>query len=236
MVSLPVLKRGLRLAAAILLVRVTASIVSNYGGYAPPDFRVGFLQGREGSFFGWYAWAFYAHIASGPVAMLLGLFLVSDLARSRWPRWHRWLGRIQVFLVVCVVAPSGLAMAFRPAAGLAAGLSLATLAILTATTALIGAWRARCRRFVLHRIWMWRCLLLLCSAIVLRVTVGLGIVLGLEGRMLDVSATWGSWVVPLLCNEAYRSVRARRGARACRLWISSHVGIVDANPASQNLS
>jgi uncharacterized membrane protein len=84
----PVLKSLLGLLACVVL----AAIVSNYPRYLPPDFTSDFLLGRADSFFGAYCWAFYAHLAAGPVTLLLGLALLSDRLRRRHPAWHRVLG------------------------------------------------------------------------------------------------------------------------------------------------
>lgn len=58
--------------AASLVCVVLAGILRNYPRYLPPDFTSDFLLGREDSFHGGYQWAFYAHLAAGPVTLLLG--------------------------------------------------------------------------------------------------------------------------------------------------------------------
>src|SRR6185312_7281095 len=114
----------------------------------------------------------------------------------RFPKWHRCLGRIHVANVVLLVTPSGLWMAGYAAAGPVAAVSLAALALATATCAALGARAAGRRRFADHRRWMWRCYLLLCSAVVLRMIGGLASVVGAPG-WIDLPATWMSWLVPL---------------------------------------
>jgi Predicted membrane protein (DUF2306) len=206
--------------AGVLILKVTLGMVGNYGSYFSPDFRVDFLRGRESYFFGGYRWAFYAHLISGPVALLLGMALVGDSLRRRSPAWHRASGRIQVLVVAFMVAPSGLVMAFHSAAGPAGGVALGVLAILTAATALIGARMAMLRRFAEHRRWMWRCFLLLGSSVVLRVGVGLATVLGATPWWIDPVATWSSWIVPLAAFEWLG-----RGARTPR-----RAGVASARP------
>jgi hypothetical protein len=198
------------LAAGIIL-KVTVGVVRSYASYFPPDFRVDFLRGRQSYFFGAYRWAFYAHLVSGPLALLLGLALVSETVRHRLPSCHRVLGRIQVLIVALLVAPSGLAMAFRAAAGPVAGIGLGVLAILTAATALVGGRLAMRRRLAEHRRWMWRCFLLLCSAVVLRLIVGMATAVGLTSAWVDPLATWLSWLLPLAAFEI-----RERGARSSR--------------------
>jgi Predicted membrane protein (DUF2306) len=201
------LAQVLKIAAAVLIVKVTLSVVSNYHNYAPPNFTSDFLRGREGYFFGRYQCAFYTHIVSGPSSLFLGIFLISERFRKRFPRWHRYLGRVQVACVLLLVTPSGLAMAYRAAAGPVAAMSLATLAVATAVCVSLGTWSALKRRFADHHRWMWRCYLLLCSAVVLRVIGGLATVTGMTYSWIDPVATWASWVVPLAVFEVREWIR-----------------------------
>ena len=111
------LERILTLLAGVLILKVTASVVSNYHNYFPPNFASDFLRGRERHFLGVYQWAFYTHIMSGPVSLILGLILIGERSRARFPKWHRYLGRLQVACVLLLVTPSGLWMAYHAAAG-----------------------------------------------------------------------------------------------------------------------
>jgi hypothetical protein len=189
------------LLAGLLILRVTVAVVSHYGNYYPANFESEFLHGREPYFWGPYRWAFYAHIASGPIALVLGLLLVSDSFRLRFPAWHRRLGRIQVVCVLLVVAPSGLWIASYAAAGPIAGLGLAALAVATGSCVALG-WRSAVKRqFADHRRWMWRTFLLLCSAVVLRMIGGLATVTGLATTWIDSPATWLSWLGPIMAFE-----------------------------------
>lgn len=204
--------RILTFLSAVLVVRVLAGILANYPSYAPPDFGSDFLRGREGHFWSWYRWAFYVHILSGPVSLILGLVLVNETARAWSPKWHRRLGWAQVGCVLLLVTPSGLAMARHAAAGPIAAAGLGTLAIATGACAAIGARAAMTRRFGDHRRWMWRCDLLLCSAIVLRLIGGLATVAEWYAPWVDPLATWACWLVPLAAFEC-RERWLARGSR-----------------------
>jgi hypothetical protein len=219
MSSLPTsYRRVLAVLTALLIVKVTAAVVWNYRNYLPPDFDADFLQGRESYFFDGYQWAFYAHIASGPVALLAGLLLVSDRFRMRRPAWHRALGNFQIANVLVLLAPSGLWMAFYPASGTVAGLSFASLSLATAACAALG-WRAAMqRRFVDHRRWMLRTFVLLCSAVTLRLAAGLATVIGVQSAWFDPVAAWACWIVPmaiyeLITHGATRGLSSRAGFR-----------------------
>lgn len=200
----------LRLLACVLVLKVTVSVVLVYPDYLPPRFDSGFLQGREAYFWDGYHWAFYAHIVSGPLSLITGLFLLSDRFRRAVPFWHRRLGRIQVLCVLAVVAPSGLWMSLHAFTGAVAAAGFAAVAVGTALTAWLG-WRAAVRkRFAEHRRWMWRCYLMLCSAVVLRLTAGLFTVLDVDGEWTYQLAAWTSWLLPLF---AYELSRTRSGIR-----------------------
>jgi hypothetical protein len=195
------LQRVLTMLAGLLVLKVTGGVVLNYRHYFPPNFESDFLRGRESYFSGSYHWAFYTHIAAGPLSLILGMILVSERFRLRFPQWHRSLGRIQVVCVLFLVAPSGLWMAYRAEAGPVAGLGFGALAILTGTSIALG-WRSAVkRRFAVHRRWMWRCFLLLCSTVLLRLIAGLATVTGIQAACVDPLVAWASWLVPLAAFE-----------------------------------
>jgi len=189
------------LLLCLLIVRVTVAIVFNYRYYLPPDFTFEFLQDRETYFFGSYQWAFYTHIFFGPVTLLLGIVLVSDWFRIKFPRWHRILGRVQVASVLFFVVPSGLWMAFHTESGVIASAGFASLAVATGLCVGVGFQSAAQHRFSDHRRWMWRCYLLLCSAVVLRIMGGLVTVTGFNTAWSYPFAAWASWLLPLIVFE-----------------------------------
>lgn len=204
------LQRVLSLLAGVVIVRVTAAIVLNYRNYFPPHFESEFLHGRDIYFFGSYRWAFYPHLVSGPISLILGLIGVSEQFRLRFPRWHRRIGRVQALVVLFVVAPSGLWMAWRAVGGPLAVAGFSLLALLTGGTVALG-WRAALqRRFAAHRRWMWRCFLLLCSAVVLRLVVGLAIVTQVQSIWLEPTLAWASWLLPLAGYELITRAPLRR--------------------------
>ncbi len=202
--AFPSIARGsfwLTLAVAVLIVRVTVEVVAGYVNYFPPNFSSDFLQGRE-AYFSRYQWAFYPHIVTGPLALFAGLVLMSDRFRMRFPRWHRWLGRAHVTNVLLIVLPSGFVMGFDAAAGTSAVISFVLLTAITAFCTAMGWRTAMQRRFAIHRRWMQRSYLLLCSAVVLRILGGLGTVFEVPWQWFDPAITWASWVAPLLLFEA----------------------------------
>jgi uncharacterized membrane protein len=194
----------LRWLVVILILRVLVTILRNYPGYFPPDFKSDFLQGREADFPGLYAFAFYTHIVSAPLVLLFGLFLLNHRARQWSPRFHRILGRIQVILILVCVVPSSLVMSRYAYAGAAAGLSFFMLSIATGVCTGIGVCYAFKRRITSHETWMTRSYLLLTSAVILRLLSGLAIVLQVEqAETAYIIAAWASWLLPLGLYETW---------------------------------
>jgi uncharacterized membrane protein len=203
------LSRLLTCLTILLIWKVTLSVVLEYRNYLPPNFDSDFLLGRKAYFWNGYHWAFYLHIVSGPVALLLGALLMSQRFRTNWPKWHRRMGRVQVGCVLLLVAPSGLSMSYYALTGAVAGAGLGLLAVATAACIALG-WRAAVKRnFVEHRCWMTRTFILLCSAVVIRLIGGLATVTQLDAVWVYPLAAWLSWLLPLAVYEASRLIKPR---------------------------
>lgn len=196
--------RCLQLAACLLLVKVTLSVLGNYPQYFPADFSAEFLQGRETYFYRDYQWAFYPHLLTGPLSLILVPILLSSRFLRTFPHWHRRLGRVQVLTVLLGVVPSGFWMALYSAGGPVAKVGFATLAMWTGVCAAMGWRTAVKRRFREHRRWMERCAVLLCSAIVIRVIGGFLTVTHIGGSETYPISAWVSWLVPLIVWECAR--------------------------------
>jgi hypothetical protein len=202
------LSRILAFLALLLVLKVAVGVVVDYRNYIPPNFESEFLRGREAYFFGAYRWAFYVHVITGPATLVLGMILLSERFRRWAPLWHRRLGRVQGICILLLLVPSGLWMSFYAETGAAAGSGLAALAVATAVCVTLG-WRAAVRRnFLVHRLWMMRTFLLLCSAVVIRVIGGLATVANYDAPWLYPASIWASWLAPLLIFESIRLLNA----------------------------
>jgi uncharacterized membrane protein len=197
-----ILTTALRWLAVVLILRVLVTILANYPDYFPPNFDSLFLQGREATFTGAYRPAFYVHIFSGPVVLLGGLILLSDSVRRRYRGLHRLVGRVQVVVLLVLVLPSSVVMSRHAFGGWPAGLSFLLLSAATASCAIVGVVYARRRRYDQHRRWMFRCYVLICSAVALRLISGAAGLIGVpspEGAY--IVAAWCSWLIPLAACE-----------------------------------
>ena len=208
----------LRWLAVALILRVLIGILANYPDYFPPNFDSLFLQGREATFNGTYRAAFYVHIFSGPVVLFNGLILLSDYVRRRYGGLHRWLGRVQVVVLLLFVLPSSMVMSRHAFGGWPAGFSFFLLSATTAGWAIIGVIYALRRRYDRHRRWMTRCYILICSAAILRLISGAASLLEVSSpEVAYICAAWASWLIPL---AAYEIVE--RFPRAGRIGTPTH--------------
>lgn len=197
-----ILTTVLRLLAVVLILRVLATILVNYPDYFPPNFDSLFLQGRAATFAGAYRAAFYVQIFSGPVVLLNGLILLSETVRHRHGGWHRWLGRVQVFVLLLFVLPSSVVMSRHAFGGWPAGLSFLLLSAATASCAIVGVVHACRRRYDLHRRWMLRSYILICSAVFLRLLSGTAGLIGVSSpEHAYIFAAWSCWLFPLAAYE-----------------------------------
>lgn len=198
------LPRLLTWLLALLVLKVVLVVILSYRDYWPPNFNSDFLNGRAAYFFGAYRWAFYPHIVSGPLSLVLGLLLNSEALRRRAPHWHRILGRVQFVCVLGFVVPSGFVMASRAEGGLVAAFGFASLALVTGATVVLGLRRALQRRYVEHQAWMQRCLCCLGSAIVIRLSGGITTLAELDAAWIYPTMAWVSWLGPLAVLELVR--------------------------------
>jgi len=195
----------------VLILRVLVTILANSPDSFPPDFDSLFLQGREATFTGLYRPAFYVHIVCGPIVLVNGLILLGERFRRRHSGLHRVLGRVQVFVLLLFVLPSGVVMSRHAFGGWPAGVSFLLLAVATGWCAVAGVIHARRRRFEEHRRWMLRSYVLICSAVALRLISGAtGLVEVPSPEEAYVVAAWSSWLFPLAAFEMAERFRARQ--------------------------
>lgn len=192
------------LAAVVLSVKVLLTILLEYRFYFPADFDATFLIGRRESFTGVYAAAFYVHILTAPLALVLGACLMWSGGRGRYVKLHHWGGRVQIVLILAAVVPSGLVMAGWAFAGPIAGAGFAVQSLATAACAILAVRYAMARQFAIHRQWASRCFILLAAPLLFRLISGGLIVLQVESPESYQANAWISWILPLAVYETRR--------------------------------
>ena len=163
---------------------------------------------------------FIAHALMGGVVTFAGSLQLVPVLRRRWPRIHRWNGRL--FLSISLLAAlSGLYLTWIRGSQLGTGsnISITMNGVLILAFAAL-AWRSALRRdFVRHRQHALRTLLLVNGVWFLRIGImlaglvlaPLGIEINYQG-MVFVGVSFASWAVPLAVLELY--LRAERSQRA----------------------
>lgn len=146
--------------------------------------------------------AFYFHIAFSLIVLFTGAFQFIKVDSMRIKKVHRSLGKIYVFTVLIVSAPSGLIMAFYANGGIIAKISFVITAILW------WIFTFRAFRFIikkeiaLHQKNMLRSYALTLSAITLRIYVlVLPYFIHLYGKEMYATVAWLSWIPNLIVTE-----------------------------------
>ena len=106
--------------AVFLSVCQMLSIAFPY--FVPPfPTDIDFLESKQWVVDEWH-WmaAFYIHISSAVVVLAAGLTQFSKYFLKNYPILHRKIGKLYVFLILCVACPSGFVMAFYGNGGWAA--------------------------------------------------------------------------------------------------------------------
>lgn len=166
---------------------------------------------------------FAVHVLLASVVTLAGLMQIVPQIRRRWPRVHRWTGR--VFLSIGgFMALSGVWLALVRGTYLSIISNVAILfnaALILIFAAL--AWRAAIRRrFDQHRLWAMRTFMVVSGVWFLRVGLMGWIVLnkgpvGMNDTMsgpADVVLTFGSYLIPLALLEVWFAATRSRLAVA----------------------
>lgn len=176
--------------------------------YYSPDFSSGFLSDKEDIFKGLYKIAFYFHIISTPIALLIGTIQVFFNLNNRFKKSHQLLGKIYVFLILIICAPSGLIMSFYSFGGILSIISFLLLSVL------LFYYTFKSYRAILngdvkkHTENIIRSYLLLISAILLRILSFVFIhYFNWEGETMYTTIAWLSWLPSLIIYQLYLIVR-----------------------------
>lgn len=113
------LNQGLNLILGFIFIVVIGASAYQMAAiafpYLVPPFPtdIDFLASKQWIVDEWY-WlaAFYIHISSAVLVIAAGLTQFSKILMFQYPKWHRNIGKLYVFLVLFVAGPSGLLMAF----------------------------------------------------------------------------------------------------------------------------
>jgi len=149
-----------------------------------------------------WRWAFYTHISTSLVVLLLGIFQFIPVLLKTAPEAHRLMGKVYVLLVLCISAPSGFIMALYANGGLWAKISFSLISLLWFFFTLQAYLKIRNGNIQAHTAFMIRSYALTLSAITLRTYV---VVLPhffiLHSNEMYTLISWLSWVPNLMLAE-----------------------------------
>jgi hypothetical protein len=168
------------------------------------------------------------HMLIAPLALLSGALQFLPRLRARYPKAHRYLGRI--YVASCVIAGVGaLTMVPHALGGPVAGLGFGILAVLWIGTTLAGWWAAVRRKLELHRLLMRLSYAMTFGGVTLRLQIPIGFMLGYTSyAAMSVWLAYTSWIPNVIAVGAYWALeRARKRSRT--LAANLH-GIVLSQP------
>lgn len=183
----------------VLMLNITLKYVSF-------ESDVAFLQIKqtEVTSISLYIYIFYVHVITSIVTLLAGFTQFNSLITRRFPKIHVALGRIYVYSVLVVAAPSGIYIGWYANGGITSKIAFVSLGILWWLFTLIGVLKIKKKNLILHSKWMHRSFALACSAITLRLwKVILVYLLQPSPMELYQIIAWLGWIPNLFLIEYY---------------------------------
>ncbi|MGL4632489.1 MAG: DUF2306 domain-containing protein [Leadbetterella sp.] len=116
----------------------------------------------------YYKYAFFCHVFSSIVIIVLGLTQFSRTILKQFPKIHRLNGKGYILLILLISSPSGLILAYHANGGLISKISFSFLSILWFVFTLKAYTFIKKKDFAKHRDFMIRSYALTLSAISLR--------------------------------------------------------------------
>ena len=153
--------------------------------------------------------ALYTHVATALIALPCCLLLVLKITRKRVPRLHRWLGRFTGGLIVLVVVPSGLSLAFTAKGGWLSTLGFILTGAITFYAMVQSIRTARRRRLRDHRRYSFHVLAQLGVAVGSRFLLVLAEGFALDEHVAYLAALWAPVVLAAAGVELFTRRRRR---------------------------
>jgi uncharacterized membrane protein len=154
--------------------------------------------------------ALYVHVPSALFALPACLVLLVRRVRARWPRLHRWLGRVAGALVLFAVVPSGMYLAWFAQGGLVSTLGFSLTGAITFVAMSRSIRAARAGDFRAHRRFSTHVVAQLSVAVFSRFLLVAAEEAELYGEWVYVTALW--FPVVACAAVAELSTAARRSS------------------------
>ena len=187
---------------ALVILFVGALTILKSFDYYQPDFNRGYLIGRSDYFHGIFKYGLYAHIIATPLVILIGTLQIFLRYEYRFPKLHRWAGRIYGGLILAFAAPGAIVIAAFALGGLWVKLNFFVLGPLWIAFTLAAWYYARRGKLVLHQQFIIRGYILTVSAVTLRIFSFVFIhYFDWTGSDMYAWSVWMSWLPFLLGYE-----------------------------------
>jgi hypothetical protein len=172
--------------------------------YVPMRFDVAFLNVKEEIQFVWYKIAFYVHVYSSWIVIIIGFFQFWKWISTHHSYIHKSFGKFYIFTILVFSAPSGLAMSLVANGGWISQSSFTILTILWFYFTYKAYQMARQKNWISHEYYMYRSYALTLSAVSLRLIKWvLANTLELPPMDMYRIVSWAGWVINLILVEIY---------------------------------
>jgi uncharacterized membrane protein len=199
------IKKSIKISVWLLILFFSWQMIQLSIVYLVPPFRIDidFLQTKQEIIsINMWRYAFYTHISTSLITILCGLTQFSKTFYTKFATAHRTIGKIYVFTLLFLSAPSGFVLACYANGGWQAQTAFILLSVLWFCFTLRAYTAARAGDFVTHLHFMLRSYALTWSAVSLRL---LQFAFGFYGFFdYEISyrvAAWGGWCINLLLAE-----------------------------------
>ncbi len=152
------------------------------------------------------------HVIGGGIVLLTGGFQFWAWLRRRYPRAHRWSGRVYLSCVL-IGGIGGLILAPNSEGGLVANFGFGTLAVLWLFSGYHAYTSIRRGDVAAHRAWMMRNYAMAFGAVTLRIYLGLFQIWEVPFSEAYPVTAWISWVPNLIAVEWYLALSSTENRR-----------------------
>ena len=155
--------------------------------------------------------AFYIHVYTSMFVLIAGFTQFSNRFLKNFPKWHKRIGYMYVYVLLLLSGPTGLIMAFYAFGGIISKIAFTVLSVLWITFTFLSVRFAIKKKFIKHKNFMIRSYALTLSAITLRSwKVVLAYYLVLPPKDLYLIVAWLGFVPNLIVAEIIISRNKRK--------------------------
>jgi hypothetical protein len=170
--------------------------------------------------------ALYVHVPSALFALPACLVLTLRSTSRRFPRAHRWLGRVTGALVLCAVVPSGMYLALFAQGGMMTTLGFWLTGGITFVAMVLSIRAARVRKLLAHRRFSAHVTAQLSVAVLSRVLLVAAETGGSYSTWVYVAALWLPVLGCAVVAELVTGAPFRKGLRHEKVARAAHVHAV----------